>query len=333
MAIYMENNLTSGAFTEDRIKVIKLLASQASISMENARIYERQEKLLIAQQRFVPIQFLKHLGHEDITKVELGESVSMEMTVLFTDIWDFTPLSENLSPQVIIQFLNRLFNEMGICIKACEGFIDSYAGDQIMALFILPSSNAIHAGIKMIHALEDFNASSKEYSLPPIKIGLGVNTGPLVLGTMGANERMQCSVLGDTVNLASRIERLTRFYGAKFLMGEQTYNSLENPNLFSTRVVDYVAVKGKGVATKLYEILDAENKERRETKEKTNPYLIKGMEAFYNREFNEAYQIFNDANTLDPEDKVFSIFMARSKKYMDNPPDENWKGFEQLEAK
>jgi hypothetical protein len=202
-----------------------------------------------------------------------------------------------------------------------------------MALFALPASNAIHAGIKMINALEDFNRSSKNFAIPPIKIGIGINTGPLVLGTMGAIERMQCSVLGDTVNLASRIERLTRIYGAKFLIGEQTYNSLENPDLFSIRLVDHVAVKGKKVAIKLYEVLNAENKERRKSKENTISYLKKGMDAFYDRKFNDAYQIFSEASALDPHDNVFSIFLARTKKYIENPPSENWKGFENLEVK
>ncbi len=333
IAVYLENNITYGAFTEERVQVIKLLASQASVSMENARIYERQEKLLKAQQRFVPSQFLKHLGHDDITKVELGESVAMEMSVLFSDILDFTPLVEKQSPEVVIQFLNRLFNQLGASIRTAEGFIDSYAGDGIMALFAVPPSQAIEAGILMGKALEDFNQESINNGLPAIKLGIGINTGPLVLGTMGANERMQCSVLGDTVNLASRIEQLTRVYDAQCLIGENTFLSLHNKESLSIRMVDYVRVKGKGIAVRLYEVLDAENPDRRKSKEATKAYIQKGMEAYYSRNFTVACELFKQALQLDPIDPVPSLFVSRSENYLKNPPSEDWQGHESLQKK
>ena len=333
MAIYLENNITYGAFTVERIKVINLLASQASISMENARIYEQQENLLKAQQRFVPSQFLTHLGHDSIINVKLGESVLMDMNVLFTDILNFTPLVEKLSPEAVIKFLNRLFNEMGIVIKDIGGFIDSYQGDQIMALFPTSSFKAVKAGVEMTRALGNFNASSENDNLPPISIGIGINTGPLVLGTMGALNRMQCSVLGDTVNLASRIESLTRMYGAKLLIGEQTYTTIENKDYFSLRMVDFVAVKGKGTAVKLYEVIDAENEVRRDMKQQTLKLVTDGMELYFSREFKDAQKLFQSAYEIDPMDKVINLFLERIEMYIKNPPDYTWKGYENLEHK
>lgn len=333
MAIYLENNITNGAFTDERIKVINLLASQASISMENARIYEQQEKLLKAQQRFVPSEFLKHLGHDSITNVKLGESVLMEINVLFTDILNFTPLVERLSPQAVIKFLNRLFNEMGIVIKDMGGFIDSYQGDQIMALFPTSSFKAVKAAVEMTKALENFNASSRDEDIPPISIGIGINTGPLVLGTMGALNRMQCSVLGDTVNLASRIESLTRLYGAKLLIGEHTYNSIENKDHFNIRMVDYVAVKGKGTAVKLYEVIDADSLERQTLKKKTLNLISEGMALYYEKDFIASEKLFNKAQKIDPLDKTINIFLDRIRTYIVNPPDKTWQGFESLQHK
>jgi predicted ATPase/class 3 adenylate cyclase/tRNA A-37 threonylcarbamoyl transferase component Bud32 len=330
-AVYLENNLTHSAFTRERIEVIKLLASQASISMENARIYEKQEKLLKAQQRFVPRQFLKHLGHNDISKVQLGESVSMEMSVLFSDIRNFTSLAERLSPQAVIELLNHLYGEMAIPITASGGFIDSYSGDGIMALFAVPARQAIEAGIGMSQKLKAFNAGKEGH--PPIKIGVGINTGPLVLGTMGANERMQCSVLGDNVNLASRIEQLTRVYEAQCLIGEQTYHLLEDPNAFSIRMVDCVAVKGKGVAVRLYEVLDADSDERRKAKEATKMLLADAQVKYFARNFKEAHTLFMNGTLADPLDPVFSLFASRSARYMETPPPEDWRGFEKLEKK
>ena len=332
-AVYLENNLTHSAFTADRVKVIKLLASQASISMENARIYEMQEKLLKAQQRFVPIQFLKHLGQNDIDKVELGESVSVEMSVLFADIRNFTPLVEKLSPQEVIRFLNRLYSQIGIPITESGGFIDSYAGDGIMALFAVPAKQAVEATIKMNESLSEFNKHSISNGFPAIRIGMGINTGPLVLGTMGANERMQCSVLGDTVNLASRIEQLTRTYDAQCLIGEHTYFSLENPETFSIRMVDCVTVKGKGNAVRLYEVLDAENHPRRNAKEATRPLLSQAMDAYFSKNFSDSLLLFDKVMEKDPVDPVPSIFASRAKRYLTQPPPTDWQGFEKLEQK
>jgi predicted ATPase/class 3 adenylate cyclase/tRNA A-37 threonylcarbamoyl transferase component Bud32 len=329
-AVYLENNLTHSVFTQERVKIIKLLAGQAAISIANARIYEDQEKLLRAQERFVPIQFLKNLGHDDIAKVELGECVTMEMTVLFSDIREFTPLVELLSPQAVIELLNQYYSLLGIPISESGGFIDSYAGDEIMALFAVPTQQAVEAGIKMSHALRHFNQNPVSKAQPVLKMGIGMNSGLLVLGTMGGIDRMQCSVLGDTVNLASRIEQLTKLYGSQFLIGEQTYLSLSNPDAFSIRMVDYVAVKGKAEAVKLYEVLDAEEEDRRTAKEATRKELITGMDAYFLRDFSSAYKIFNQALNRDAVDPVLSMFSARCKRYMEKAPPEEWQGYEKL---
>lgn len=333
VAVYLENNVTHSAFSEDRVKVIKLLAGQAAISLANARIYEDQERLLKAQQRFVPIQFLKNLGHNDIAKVQLGESVAMEMSVLFSDIREFTALAELLSPHDVIELLNEYFSALGEPISNLGGFIDSYAGDEIMALFPVPAQQAVEAGISMCDTLRNFNAQLISKGQQALKMGLGLNTGPMVLGTMGGQDRMQCSVLGDTVNLASRIEQLTRVYEAKFLIGENTFSSLLNPAAFSIRLVDYVAVKGKASAIRLYEVLDAEDDLRRRLKEETREQIASGMNAYFNRNFSTALSIFNDLIKYDASDPVPSVFAARCKRYINQELPEDWQGFEKLVRK
>lgn len=333
VAVYLENNLTHSAFTEDRVKVIKLLAAQAAISIENARIYEQQQNLLKAQQHFVPFQFLKHLGHNDIAKVKLGESVSMDMTVLFSDIRNFTPLVELLTPQSVIELLNEYFSSLGKPISESGGFIDSYSGDEFLALFAVPPHHAVDAGIKMAEALRKFNLDSQSKGRPILKMGMGVNTGPLVLGTMGADDRMQCSVLGDTVNLASRIEQLTKVYGAQFLIGENTFKTLENPEKYAIRMVDRVAVKGKALAVSLFEVLDAEEKERKDAKESTKDLLESGMDAYFSQDFALAFEIFSKGMIQDADDPVFEIFTNRSQRYLENPPPIDWKGYESLVSK
>jgi predicted ATPase/class 3 adenylate cyclase len=332
-AVYFENNLTYSAFTRERIEVIKLLAGQASVSLENARIYNEQDKLLSAQQRFIPKQFLEHLGHHDISKVTLGESVATNMSVLFSDIRDFTPLVESLPPENVIQMLNSYYSTLGEPITQYGGFIDSFAGDQIMALFSDSPKNAVIAGIKMSEAVHRFNRESKESGMPLMRMGIGLNSGPLVLGTMGGRDRIQCTVLGDTVNLASRIEQLTKYYDSQFLIGEKTFKHVHSEQEFSLRMVDYVAVKGKDQAIKLYEVLNAESDERRLLKEKTKPILTAGLDAYYAKEFSNALKYFSEGAKSDPSDRIFELYKARSLEYIENHPGETWKGFEQMKHK
>ncbi|MEG3641598.1 AAA family ATPase [Magnetococcus sp. PR-3] len=331
--VYMENNLVHGAFTKNRVEVIKVLAAQAAISIENAKVYEEQEHLLKSQQRFVPSQFLKNLGHDDISKVELGESVAMDISVMFSDLRDFTPLVERMTPQDIIHLLNRYFSQLGHPISQAGGFIDSYSGDEIMALFAVPPNQAVQAGIEMCRSLEAFNQDALANGQPELQMGIGMNTGPVVLGTLGGQKRMQCTVLGDTVNLASRVEQLTKPYRANFLIGEQTYRAVQNSGEFSIRMVDCVAVKGKSQAIKLYEVLNAESPERRAAKEETKGQLHTAMQAYYAQDFAQAYELFTAAMADDPEDCVFSLFAERSKSYLKEPPPEDWQGFEKLTKK
>lgn len=255
--IYMENRLTSNVFTADRIEVITLLSAQAAISMENARLYAAQLDLVAAQRRFVPMQFLRSLGHADIARVGLGELVAKEMTVLFADLRDFTPLAERLGPRAMIELLNRYFGRMSDPIASAGGFIDSFTGDEIMALFDTTADRAVEAGIGMWRALEALNRELVADGGPPLGLGIGINTGPLVLGTVGAHDRLKCGVVGDTVNIASRIEQLTKRYGARLLIGEQTFAALTAPERFALRKLDGVMVKGRRTTITVYEVLDA----------------------------------------------------------------------------
>ncbi len=332
-AIYMENNLTHDAFSEERVEVIKLLLAQASISMENAQLYADQAKLIDAQQRFVPRQFLESLGHHDIAEVGLGEYVAKEMSVMFSDLRAFTPLAENLGPRATIELLNRYFSRVGTPIMDASGFIDSYNGDEIMALFGGASDRAVEAGIGMWRALEAFNRDNVSAGGVALDMGIGVNTGPLVLGTVGGHDRLKCGVVGDTVNVASRIGMLTKFYRTPFLIGEHTYQSLKAPDRLSVRMVDRVAVKGTVRAVNLYEVLDAESPKRRAAKEATRELLQRAMETYFARQFADALGMFDKLVGEDPKDAVLVLFAERARRYVAEPPPESWQGFESLQHK
>jgi class 3 adenylate cyclase len=151
-------------------------------------------------------------------------------------------------------------------IRGAGGFIDSFSGDEVMALFDGSPDAAVRAGVGMWRALDEFNRRSAALGQPELQIGIGVNTGPVVLGTVGSLSRIQCTVIGDTVNLASRIEQLTKTYSARFLIGENAVRTLKDPAAFPMRLVDQVAVAGKTAPIDLYEVIDAEGPERRQAK-------------------------------------------------------------------
>ncbi len=332
-AIYLENNLTTGAFTAERVEVLRLLSAQAAISTENARLYEAQERLVSAQRRFVPEQFLHNLGHSDIADVSVGESVAREMSVMFSDLRGFTPITERLGPDKVIALLNRYFACLEVPITECGGFIDSFNGDEVMVLFGVAPERSIDAGIGMCRALERFNRDAAAAGEPTLKMGVGVNTGALVLGTVGAKDRLKCGVVGDTVNLASRVEQLTKHYDAQFLVGQKTYDAMTERERFSFRCIDRVAVKGKVEGIRLYEVLDALPPDLRDLREATRPRLDAALAAYSERRFAEAEGLLREARSTDPRDAVLEILEERCARHARTPPPDGWKGFEALTHK
>ena len=332
-AIYMENRLAAGVFTEDRIEVLRLLAAQVSISIENAALYQDQLRLITAQRRFVPRQFLESLAHQDIARVDLGEHVAKTMSVMFADLRGFTPLAERLDPRTVIALLNRHFASMERPIAQAGGFIDSYAGDEIKVLFEAAPEAAVRAGIGMWRALEDLNQRSLALGQPELQMGIGASIGPVVLGTVGGADRIQCSVIGDTVNLASRIEQLTKVYRARFLIGDALWRGLPDPAAFATRLVDRVAVKGKSVAVGIHEVLDAESPQRRAVRLSTRERLQDAMARYVGREFSAALADFEELCRIDPDDAVPPLFVARCRRHLAAPPPADWQGVERLTEK
>ena len=158
----------------------------------------------------------------------------------------------------MIGVLNRYFVNMEPSITREGGFIGEFTGDEIMALFETGADRALTAGIGMCQALAQYNLAAADNDFPQLNMGVGVSTGQVMMGTVGTRDRVQCAVVGDTVNLASRIEQLTKLYGSKMLISEHTHAHLQQPERFTLRQVDRVAVQGKALPVDVYEVLDAE---------------------------------------------------------------------------
>ena len=208
--LYLENNLQTGAFTTDRLETIGLLTSQIAISIDNARLYQQQKEMASAFSRFVPTEFLQLLGQDSLLSVSLGDAVERDITVVFSDIRAFTSLSEQMSPEESFAFLNSYLSGVGPVIRNHRGFIDKYIGDAVMALFPEDPADALHAAIAMQRFVREFNEQRLVEGRPEIRIGVGLHHGRVMLGTIGEDKRLEGTVISDAVNIASRLEGLTK---------------------------------------------------------------------------------------------------------------------------
>jgi PAS domain S-box-containing protein len=271
-----------------------------------------EEKLTDAYGRFVPHEFLHFLGYESILEVKLGDQVQKEMSVLFSDIRDFTSLSETMTPAENFQFINAYLSRMEPAITQNFGFIDKYIGDAIMALFDGSADDAVKAGIAMLKELYEYNISRNRPDCPPLQIGIGINTGSLMLGTVGGQSRMDSTVISDAVNLASRVENLTKEYGVSMLITQNTF--IELNDIYDLRLIDRVTVKGKSQMVTVYEVFAADPPELRQKKLETKTLFEQALVLYNSDRCVEATRFFSGCLQINPTDNVAQIYMQRCLK-------------------
>ncbi|HIK17548.1 MAG TPA: adenylate/guanylate cyclase domain-containing protein [Leptolyngbyaceae cyanobacterium M33_DOE_097] len=264
-------------------------------------------KLTTAYERFVPREFLQLLGKANIADVSLGDQIQKEMTILFADIVNFTSLSEKMTPAETFRFINVFLSYMEPCVRKNHGFIDKYIGDGIMALFNNTADNAVRAGIAMLKTVQEFN----QHVTPAINIGIGINTGLLMLGTIGDEHRMDSTVISDAVNLAARLEKLTREYGITLLISHDTFAQLQQPEQYFIRKIDQVKVKGKSEAITVYEVFDADPPNLRNGKLETAEMFATALDLYETRKFRDATELFFNCINHNPGDTVVKNYLEK----------------------
>ncbi|TGK22838.1 adenylate/guanylate cyclase domain-containing protein [Leptospira stimsonii] len=247
---YLPIGLFSFIFAQSYMLSLKFSSAFVSIENLSADLTRTNQ----SYSRFVPLEFLKFLGKKNITEIELGDQTQKEMTILFSDIRSFTQLSEKMTPKDNFDFLNSYMGRMGPIIRKHGGFVDKYLGDGIMALFPDSPDDAVEAAKEMKSTLEEHNQSRLERNYDPIRIGIGIHTGVLMLGTIGEEARMDGTVISDAVNLASRIEGLTKEYGADILLSDESYQKIRNRRKYTFQELGKVSVKGKENMIGVYEV-------------------------------------------------------------------------------
>lgn len=322
------------------------LQQTADLIIDQSRIASLNEELIRQKDsffRFVPTQFLELLGRDSAVDIQLGDSSLRFLTILFSDIRQFTALSEGMLPGENFEFLNSYLFRMEKAIQRNQGFVDKYIGDAIMALFAtrddketsgksFTADAALIAAIEMRRELDGFNRYLSEQGFPPIEIGVGVNTGEVMLGTVGSESRLDTTVIGDSVNLSSRLENLTKFYRTSTLVSEQTVHSLVRPERFAFRMVDHVLVPGRIKPLMVYELLDLENPGDAAKRDYGDQFDL-AISLYLARSFNEANAIFTALMERNEADFLPRLFAERCAAYLKAPPEESWDGVFRMRKK
>ncbi len=300
-----------------------------------AFLFERQRKTYLknAFAQYVPPDYLDILlEHPD----DYGfEGQSAELTVLFADIRNFTSISEDLSASKVKKMLNKFFTPMTRVILKHGGTIDKYVGDMIMAFWGAPIENASHAeaaikaSLDMLAKTKSLQKKFRALGLPEIELGIGLNTGLMNVGDMGSEFRRSYTVIGDAVNLGSRLQSATAYYGIRLLVGSATR---ANQTKFIFRLVDKVKFKGKHEAEEIYEVVCH--------KAACTPKITEELEAhqealtvYFAKDWNKAQILFQALAQKYPAQKVYQLFVARIIQFKEHSPEADWDGAYTLNEK
>ncbi|EMY77476.1 adenylate/guanylate cyclase catalytic domain protein [Leptospira weilii serovar Ranarum str. ICFT] len=327
------------------VAIVRILISRYIQLYKDAQLLNTQlSSQKDAFYRFVPVEFIRILDNESPVSISIGNNKEKSMTVLCSDIWNFTNLAETIPSSRTIAFLNSYLSEMEELVYKTAGFVDKYMGDAILALFadyndraekenFNSADNAVESAIKMVSAVRSAKMRkglSTEWNL---EIGIGINTGSLILGTVGSQRRIDTTVIGDAVDLASSLQSLTSLYQSRILISHHTYLRLHNMSEAGIRMIDSAYIKGRNRPVDIYEVFESDPEEIKKFKLKTSDLLSQGILEYKSGKFDEAAKIFKQLYREEPGDNLSKIYLKRCKLYSSKPPEENWDGIFRFQSK
>lgn len=297
---------------------MELKAANQSLERRVAERTAELEALNRAYERFVPRAFLSHLGKRLITDVQLEDHTQKEMSILFSDIRDFTGVSERLSPQQTFRFLNDYLGRVSPIIDQHSGFIDTYLGDGLMALFPRETEDALEAAIAIERIVRRFSEQLVADGQQAISVGTGVHTGRLILGIIGQPERMQGTVVADAVNVASRLEEMTKLYGVSTIVSAQTLKGLQDRERYRYRFLDFIRPKGKAEPVAFFELFDGATPAARRIKEETKPQFTRALRHYHHGNYREAERNLEAVLRRDGNDAPARLYLKRARHRQGN---------------
>ena len=292
------------------------------------------EALQRAHQRslkFVPFDYLKALGREHLEEVERGDTSARRVSIMFADIRGFTRIVEPMSPQESFEFVNQFFSQTESTIYAHDGFVDNYAGDGVMAIFPEHPMNALNAAIDFSRAVDALNQEREKEGLEALEIGIGLHIGDVIMGVCGGGRSLQCTVIGDAVNLAARLEGMASSYQTRLVISDELYQGLQLPgenkqgedkqalmeqNAYALRELDYVRAKGRSEPVRIYEVLDALPEKRRALRRQHQAQFQSGLEAMRAGETQSALESFQELSAHDPSDRASQIHLETCQRLL-----------------
>jgi adenylate cyclase len=257
---------------------------------------------------------------------ELLFGTACRASVLFADIRNFTSLAETLQPRQTVDMLNEVFAELVDAVAANDGMLDKFLGDAVMAVYGAPLSsgrdprNAVESAVTMIDMVEALNARRRRRGRSELRLGIGIATGDVVAGTIGSTKRMDYTVIGDSVNLASRVQQLTKLYQVDVMICEATAAELDGA--VPLRELDTLRVRGRQGAAKVFQVLTGLEASWTPA---LDPYA-RGREHLAERRWTEAAAAFAEAVAADPDDRPSALMLERAKTLVSRPPPTDWDG-------
>jgi len=281
--------------------------------------FDRITKLNESTIRFVPVQFMEHLGVSDITKMKLGDSVQRVISVLFFDIRSFSINSEMMTARENFEFINRILGIAGPVIRKHNGFVDKYIGDAAMALFT-NGIDAVRAGIELYQQIVVDKSSRVKIGVDGIDIGVGIHSGSVMMGIVGENERLSSTVISANVNLASRLESLTKQTASGVLITRSTLNQLAgHEEEFSYRFIGMVQAAGVNEVVALFDMLDALMPKDKKRRLATKVVFESGVRKYHMKDYAAAVSRFQKVVAADPNDKCAAHYLEEAHKHLQNP--------------
>ncbi len=307
---------------------ITLLTALYGIQLFFGFFFESRKKKQMGNMfgQYIPPELVEQMSQSDEEFSLKGES--REMTVLFSDVRGFTTISEGMEPQELCELINDILTPVTRVIHEHKGTIDKYIGDAIMAFWGAPMHNpqhasyAVRAGLAILQALTTIQKDFKAKGWPEVDIGIGLNTGKMSVGNMGSQFRIAYTIMGDAVNLGSRLEGLTKQYGVKMIVSESTLMAAPE---FVYRELDKVRVKGKLKPITIYEplgLIEDISSDQMQILDSLN----QALHSYRQQQWPDAQIIFEQLNEQHPHDKLYSIYLDRIAYYLESPPETDWDG-------
>ncbi|MFG6100423.1 adenylate/guanylate cyclase domain-containing protein [Leptothoe sp. ISB3NOV94-8A] len=336
-AITVQNN----TFNPNSLKSISAradelgnLAQVFSETVQSVKHHEQQlidankhlSDLLEAYSRFVPEEYLIFLKQDSIINIQLGDHVSKEMAVMFSDIRSFTTLSEHMTPQENFNFINAYLRRVSPEIRNHNGFIVKYLGDGMMAVFPESVDDALQAGIAKAKRVTEYNQHRLSAGYQPLEVGIGIHVGHMMVGMVGEANRMQGDAFSDNVNLTARLEGLTKYYGASLLISEEVLGQSSQPEQYTFRLLDRVIVKGRQEPITIYEVLEADLETSHFLKKKTLALYQQARKFYQEGNWVQAQRYFEQVLKINPIDKTVQFYLERIQQLSQRSFPNGWQG-------